>query len=185
MNIMKRWLSKMNISLKNAKMKSVKVKDVRILILIIIFAIIFHIGYDYLLVDGDSMSSTYKEGDKLFVNKITYKYHSPERGDIIVFYDPWDDAVLIKRIVALPYETVEIIDGVVLINDKPLNDHYSGELLLSHTLQYKNEEKPRVYYANTSKNYLKSNEYYAIGDNRDETWFGIVLEEYIIGQVAE
>ena len=70
MNIMKRWLSKMNMSLKNAKMKSVKVRDVRILILIIIFAIIFHIGYDYLLVDGDSMSSTYKEGDKLFVNKI-------------------------------------------------------------------------------------------------------------------
>jgi len=175
----------MNISLKNAKMKSVKVRDVRILILIIIFAIIFHIGYDYLLVDGDSMSSTYKEGDKLFVNKITYKYHPPERGDIIVFYDPWDDAILIKRIVALPYETVEIIEGVVLVNDKPLNDYHSSQLILNHTLQYKHEEEPRVYYANTGKNYLKSNEYYAIGDNRNATWFGIVLEEYIIGQVAE
>ena len=185
MNIMKRWLPKMNTSLKNAKMKSVKVRDVRILILIIIFAIIFHIGYDYLLVDGDSMSSTYKEGDKLFVNKITYKYHSPEKGDIIVFYDPRDDAILIKRIVALPYETVEIIEGVVLVNDKPLNDYHSSQLILNHILQYKNEEEPRVYYANTSKKYLKSNEYYAIGDNRNATWFGIVLEECIIGQATE
>ena len=69
MNIMKRWLSKMNISLKNAKMKSVRIKDIRVFFLMIILGIIFHMGYSYYLIDGDSMESTFKEGEKLLVNK--------------------------------------------------------------------------------------------------------------------
>jgi signal peptidase I len=174
---MKSWINKMETGLENAQKRSVKVKDMRILMLIIILGIIFHIGYAYFLVDGDSMESTYKEGDKLLVNKITYNFLTPDKGDVIVFYTPLEKEVLIKRIVALPYDTVEIIEGLVLVNDKPLSDEYSRALLMDHTIGKE--------YVNRKKIYLSYEEYYAIGDNRSGTWFGVVQKEEIIGYVPE
>ena len=64
------WMNKMKTKLETTHIRDVKIKDIRILALIIILGIIFHIGYGYFLIDGDSMESTYKEGDKLLVNKI-------------------------------------------------------------------------------------------------------------------
>lgn len=177
MNIMKRWLSKMNISLKNAKMKSVRIKDIRVFFLMIILGIIFHMGYSYYLIDGDSMESTFKEGEKLLVNKITYNFSTPDKGDVVVFYNPYEEEVLIKRIVALPYDSVEIIEGIVMVNDKPLMDEYSKNLLVDHIIGRE--------YVNIKKIYLSYNEYYVIGDNRSGTWFGVILEGDIIGYVPE
>ena len=79
---MKNWINKMKIRIHNADVRSVKIKDIRVFFLMIILGIIFHIGYSYYLIDGDSMESTFKEGEKLLVNKITYNFSTPDKGDV-------------------------------------------------------------------------------------------------------
>lgn len=167
----------MKINIDKASEKDVFIKDIRILVLIIILGIIFHLGYSKFEIDGDSMESTYKEGDKVLVNKITHKLTTPELKEVIVFYDPIDDCILIKRIIALPNDSVEIIEGLVLVNDKPLLDEYSAALLVDHL---RGQD-----YVNRKKIYLNDDEYYAVGDNRSGTWFGVVKKENIIGTVSD
>jgi signal peptidase I len=167
----------MKININKASEKDVFIKDIRILVLIIILGIIFHLGYSKIKIDGDSMESTYKEGDEVLVNKITHKLTTPELREVIVFYDPFDDCILIKRIIALPHDSVEIIGGLVLVNDKPLLDEYSATPLADHAI---GED-----YVNREKIYLNDDEYYVIGDNRSGTWFGVVKKENIIGTVSD
>ena len=192
MNIMKRWINKMKIKLGTYSIKDVKIKDMRIFLLILILGIIFHIGFANYKIEGDSMESTYEKGEKLLVNKIVYKFSPPQLGDVIVFYDPKDDVVLVKRIIALPYDVVEIVEGVMLVNGFPLIDDHSygmiGMLLVNVEgkpyINWKTGEQ--VYeYSNLSKQYLKEDEYYAIGDNRTSSWYGKVKKENIIGIIVD
>jgi signal peptidase I len=186
------WMNKMKTKLETAHIRDVRIKDIRVLALIMILGAIFHIGYGYFLIDGNSMESTYKEGDKLLVNKITYNFTHPELNDVIVFYDPMDNSVLIKRIIALPNDSVEIIQGVIFVNDAPLVDEHSfspiATLLVeadgTPSLDWRTGEQ--IYqYANVSKIYLENDEYFAIGDNRTASWFGTVKKENIIGSISE
>ncbi|MCE9621726.1 MAG: signal peptidase I [Actinomycetia bacterium] len=74
-------------------------------------------------VEGDSMRNTLHTGDRVLVNKLSYRLHDPRRGDVVVLktIESADERDLIKRVVGLPGETVEyrdcvlLIDGVVLI----------------------------------------------------------------------
>ncbi len=77
-----------------------------------------------------SMMPTIQIGDRLFGNRLAYINSEPERGDIVVF--PWPDneeETYIKRIIGLPGETIQIIDGMVYINgsNKPLEEPYLKE----------------------------------------------------------
>ena len=182
----------MKIKLGTYSIKDVKIKDMRIFLLILILGIIFHIGFANYKIEGDSMESTYEKGEKLLVNKIVYKFSPPQLGDVIVFYDPKDDVVLVKRIIALPYDVVEIVEGVMLVNGFPLIDDHSygmiGMLLVNAEgkpyINWKTGEQ--VYeYSNLSKQYLKEDEYYAIGDNRTSSWYGKVKKENIIGIIID
>lgn len=69
-------------------------------------------------IPSGSMENTIMTGDKLIALRTAYWFHEPERGDIIVFKYPDDpDELFIKRVIGLPGETVEIIDGKVYIDD--------------------------------------------------------------------
>ncbi|GAH85361.1 unnamed protein product, partial [marine sediment metagenome] len=62
------------------------------------------------------MEPEFQEGERLLVNKVVYYFHEPERGDVIIFYPPLNpETVYIKRIIALPGESVEIKEGKVYI----------------------------------------------------------------------
>ena len=87
----------MKINIDKASEKDVFIKDIRILVLIIILGIIFHLGYSKFEIDGDSMESTYKEGDKVLVNKITHKLTTPELKEVIVFYRSYDKLYFNKK----------------------------------------------------------------------------------------
>ena len=81
-------------------------------------------------VEGASMENTLHNGDNLIVDKLSYRFHDPERFDIIVFpFQFQDNTYYIKRIIGLPGETVEIIDGKVYINgsDTPLKEDYLSD----------------------------------------------------------
>lgn len=81
-------------------------------------------------IPSESMESTIMTGDMLIANRLAYLNSEPERGDIVVFKYPVDEEQLyIKRIIGLPNEKVEIIDGKVYINDaaEPLDEEYLKE----------------------------------------------------------
>ena len=107
------------------------------------------------VVVGSSMQPNFQEGERLVINKLVYKLHQPERGDIIVFHPPSDrEADYIKRIIAQPGETVEVKNGVVYINDRPLDEPYQLNELPKYTLP---ERK------------VPENEYFVLGDNRNNS----------------
>ena len=83
-------------------------------------------------VSGHSMEPTLQHGDNLIVDKISYRFREPERYEIIVFpYQYKENTYYIKRIIGLPGETVQIIDGEVYINGELLADeHYGKEVML-------------------------------------------------------
>jgi signal peptidase I len=75
---------------------------------------------------GSSMEPNLHDGQHLIIDKLSYRLHPPERGDIVVFHFPHDPSRdYIKRIIGLPGETVEIREGQVYINGKLLGESYS------------------------------------------------------------
>ena len=132
-------------------------------------------------IPSGSMRPTLMEGDKLFVNKYTYRFHPPKRGDIVVFKYPEDPKKdFIKRLVALPNETVEIRDGKIHVDDKVLDDPESfGKFY------YYNHEKfggPNV------KIMVPENAYYVLGDNSanstDSRFWGFVPKANLVGKAV-
>lgn len=76
-------------------------------------------------VEGISMEPTLQGGEYTLINKLTYRWRVPERGDVIVFRSPIDPkADYIKRVIAVPGETVEVKDGTVFVNGNPLKETY-------------------------------------------------------------
>ena len=143
--------------------------------LIILMALVLNYGYKPIQVDGDSMAETFIDGDKFLVNKLSYRFFKPEKGDVVVFYDYKDDCLLVKRIVGMPYDTVEIISGVILINDEPLLDEFSHLVVAEDIIIGSDFTLGKVM--------LREGEYWCIGDNRAATWFGVVYEDEILGFV--
>ena len=82
-------------------------------------------------VEGASMENTLHNGDNLIVDKLSYRFHDPERFDIIVFpFQFQDNTYYIKRIIGLPGETVQIMDdGSIYINGEKLEENYGMEVI--------------------------------------------------------
>lgn len=106
---------------------------------------------------GHSMVDTLQDGDNLIVDKITYRFKDPERYDIIVFPSPDEEGKnYIKRIIGLPGETVQIIDGAVYIDGELLGENYGLEVMEYAGIA----ESPIT---------LGEDEYFVLGDNRNNS----------------
>jgi len=90
---------------------------------ILAFLIIYFIAQTH-IVHGYSMEPNLHENQRIIVEKVSYRFDSPTRGDIVVvdIYD--SDVPLIKRVVGLPGESVGIINGQLLINEQAINEPY-------------------------------------------------------------
>ena len=87
------------------------------------FIIITYVG-QRTRVDGQSMETTLHNNDNLIVDKISYRFRDPKRFEIIVFpYQYRENTYYIKRIIGLPGETVQVIDGCVYIDGQQLDEH--------------------------------------------------------------
>jgi signal peptidase I len=74
------------------------------------------------MVDGPSMQPNLYRGYRVVAEKISYRLHPPRRGDVVIVDQPGNDGSLIKRVVALPGETVEVRGGHVLINGQRIEE---------------------------------------------------------------
>jgi signal peptidase I len=127
-------------------------------------------------VDGPSMEPNFYTGQRVIVSRVNYLLGLPERGEIIVFESPDDpshDPPLIKRVIGLPGDTVEIRDQHVYINGQRLNESYINE--------------PGLTDARDGTSWtLAENEYFVMGDNRnrsrDSRAFGPITRDHIIGE---
>lgn len=146
-------------------------KNIRLLILFIIFVSIFTFGYRFFIIIGDSMHPSQANLDIVLVNKLSYDFQTPKVGDVIVFWDYIDREFLIKRVIGVPGDTIEIIEGFIFKNDKLYIDEFSHINLTNGISMH-----PWT---------LGEKEYWVIGDNRDETWFGVIHESEIVGQYYE
>lgn len=80
----------------------------------------------HFVVDGSSMFSTLETGDRVFVNKLSYRLHDPNRGDVVVLHQisGASERDLIKRVIGLPGESVEVRNCTVIIDGRILNEPY-------------------------------------------------------------
>jgi len=86
--------------------------------------IIFFIAQSF-LVQGDSMEPSLHDGERLLVDKVTYRFRPPQRGEIIVFSFPKDPRrKFIKRVIGVPGDTVEIRNRTLIINGVPIEEEY-------------------------------------------------------------
>ena len=147
--------------------------------------IIIIVGAAYLIVafvgqrtqvSGSSMETTLSDGDQLIVDKISYRFRDPKRYDIIVFpyqYEP--DTYYIKRIIGLPGETIQIIDGYIYIDGEQLDEHYGNELM----------NDPGIAAEPVA---LGEDEYFVLGDNRNNSQdsravnVGVIHRKDILGR---
>lgn len=127
-------------------------------------------------VNGDSMNVTLEDGDNLIVDKLSYRFSEPERYDIIVFpYQYQEKTYYIKRIIGMPGETVQIIDGMVYIDGEMLDESYGKEVM-----QYSGVASDPIE--------LGNDEYFVLGDNRNNSSdsrdpsVGNIKEDQIIGK---
>ncbi|HHY10247.1 MAG TPA: signal peptidase I [Firmicutes bacterium] len=124
-------------------------------------------------VNGDSMLPTLQHGERLLVDKISYRFTAPARGEIVVFKNPSNPKEqFIKRIIALPGDKVAILQGVVYINDQPLQEDYT---LAPARIGF----VPRT---------VPAGSYFVLGDNRNNSEdsrfgrVGFVPEELLVGR---
>jgi signal peptidase I len=86
-------------------------------------------------IPSDSMFPTLQVGDRLVVEKISYRFHPPQRGDIVVFDPPESlqiqgyakDQAFIKRVIGLPGDEIKVSGGKVYLSDRPLSETYIAE----------------------------------------------------------
>jgi len=109
---------------------------------------------DSRIIPSTSMEPTLQIGQRIIVSKVSYLFHEPERGDIIIFHppnQPEDATPFIKRIIGLPGDTVEIKDDAVYVNGQRLDEPYI-------------KEPPAYTYPETK---IPENQYFVLGDNRN------------------
>lgn len=128
-------------------------------------------------VQGSSMEPTLSSEDNLIVDKISYRFHDPERFDIIVFpFQYNENTYYIKRIIGLPGETIQIDEeGNILVDGEILEENYGKEVI---------QNPGRAYEPIT----LGEDEYFVMGDNRNNSTdsrdpsVGNIERENIIGR---
>lgn len=125
------------------------------------------------IVEGHSMEPSFYDHERIVVSRLHYILGDPQRGDVVVL-DLDNQIDLLKRIVALPGETVTMDEGQIFINGVALDEPYVAELCQTYSCQ----DRQWV---------LGDDEYFVLGDNRnhsrDSHDFGPIKRSQIIGKV--
>jgi signal peptidase I len=132
-------------------------------------------------IPSESMEPTLHKGDRVLVNKLSYQLHDIHRGDVIVFERPPGEPAgnenikdLIKRVIGLPGDTIETIDGTVRVNGRQLREPYIAKGARS--------DRP----VGITRMVVPKHHYFVMGDNRehsgDSRLFGPIDEGLVVGR---
>ncbi len=122
--------------------------------LAIVIFVLLHFAVQSFIVIGSSMENSFHDQQRLLIirDRVTYAFHEPERGDVIIFHPPGNQrGDYIKRIIGLPGDTVEIKMGSVYVNDTKLDEPYI-------------KDPPNYTYPLTD---VPEDNYFVLGDNRN------------------
>lgn len=195
-------------------------KEIRPLLIIalVLFSIRSSLA-DWNDVPSGSMNPTIIEGDRIYVNKLAYdlkvpfttwhlaQWSNPQRGDIVVFYSPHDGARLVKRVIGLPGDTIELRNEQLIINGKPVN---YAPLNAEISVQLPRAEQERSLFGTedlpghshavmaipevpAKRTFgpvrVPAGSYFMMGDNRDDSfdsrYWGFVPRNKIVGKALD
>ncbi len=148
---------------------------VRVLIAVLLCIAIYKFVVLPVKVTGSSMAPTLKNGEIRFVNRLAYRREGPRRGDIVAVQFAGRQAVLLKRVVALPGETLQVMRGLVYINGERLEEPYAaGKIPPDTSDRGLGSSAPRK---------LEPDQYWLDGDNRAESEHFLKYRHQIIGKL--
>ncbi|WP_211748378.1 signal peptidase I [Paenibacillus sp. Marseille-Q4541] len=148
-----------------------------IIIAFVIMLLLNLFVFNISIVKGESMQPTLTEQNRLFINKIIYEFEQPGRQDVIVLHDPSNGPdrkeFLVKRVIGIPGDLIEIRDHVLYVNGEAQNESYTDTII----------EDPDF-----GPIKLQEDHYFVMGDNRhagmskDSRSFGSVTADKIVGR---
>ena len=165
-----------------------------------------------------SMKPTILEGDRVFVNKLAYdlkvpfttrhiaEWNNPRRGDIVVFYSPHDGKRLVKRVIGLPGDTIELRNDALVLNGQPVEyqpivqellrdvsaEDLARSVFASELLPGQSHVVAAIPAAPALRSFgpvrVADGHYFMMGDNRDDSfdsrYYGPVERKQIVGQAT-
>jgi len=143
------------------------------------------------IVDGPSMEPNFWNRERIIVNKIIYDIREPKRGEVIVFHVPEEGRDFIKRVIALPGETVKVEGDQVYINGEPLDETYLQEAYdeaHARGALYNRYDGDRSNFPNSSfpDGVVPEGTVFVMGDNRpnseDSRMIGYIPTDRIVGR---
>ncbi len=149
------------------------------LLLTALMFLIINIAVQNFDVDGVSMEPRLHNGERLMVDKVSYMFHSPARGDVVVFVAPPQPTLdYVKRIIALPGDTVSVDNGIPTVNGVALKEFYVDP----HNMGASPTDKL------VHNMVVPAGEYFVMGDNRAESFdsrsWGFLPRKDIIGRAT-
>ncbi len=132
------------------------------IVLVLIAVVVFvglRLSIQSYIVYGPSMQPNFVENQRIIVNKLSYLFGEPHRGDVIVFKPPFNDMNYIKRVIGLPGESVEVKEGVTYVYKT------DGTTIIIDPEPYVEFPSERTY----SRRTIPEGEYYVMGDNRNNS----------------
>jgi signal peptidase I len=157
-------------------------RQVAILITLIAFSLLsYYLVSQYVVaavvVQGRSMLPTLRDGERCVLNRLAYHYRNPQRDELVVIHDPGHRDLAVKRVIALPGETVQLKDGAVFVNGVRRDEPF----LAPGTRTFTPNLKDLLLI-------VGQDQYFVLGDNRrnseDSRHYGAVARNRIIGLLA-
>lgn len=129
-------------------------------------------------VSGRSMVPNFQDGDFILTDKLSYRFDQPKRGDVIVLKNPKSESQeFIKRIIAVPGDSIQILNGNIYLNGERLNEKYLPAEFQTDGAGYLREGEILK---------VENNQYIVLGDNRqyssDSRQWGPITREEIVGR---
>ena len=149
---------------------------------LVVFGAIFALIYLFVAqphkVSGNSMFPNFHNGDYILTDKLSYRFGSPKRGDVIVLKNPRDESQdFIKRIIALPGQTVKVSGNLVYVNGQLLKESYLPPGTITRSGAFLTDDTEVT---------AGPNQYFVFGDNRehssDSREWGSITKEEIAGR---
>jgi signal peptidase I len=156
---------------KGTSVKAILREIIETAIMTLVIFLLVRVAFQNFRIEGHSMEASLHDGQFLIVNKLVYYLHPPGRGDVVIFHSPQNPRKdFIKRVVGLPGEEVQMVEGLVYVDGVPLRESYIGS-------PGNRSWGPEV---------VGEFEYFVLGDNRsnssDSRSWGMLDGDAIIGK---